>query len=106
MAAKSIVRKPATVSWEDAACLPTSGMTALQALRLGSPVRAGQRVLINGASSGVGTFAVQLAKSMGAHVTGVCSTQNVEMVRALGLGLALTLTLALTRTLTRCAYSG
>ena len=84
VAAKNIVRKPATVSWEEAACLPTSGMTALQALRLGSPVRAGQRVLINGASSGVGTFAVQLAKSMGAHVTGVCSTQNVEMVRSLG----------------------
>ena len=82
--AKNIVRKPATVSWEEAACLPTSGMTALQALRLGSPVRSGQRVLINGASSGVGTFAVQLAKSMGAHVTGVCSTQNVEMVRSLG----------------------
>ena len=82
--AKNIVKKPATVSWEEAACLPTSGMTALQALRLGSPVRAGQRVLINGASSGVGTFAVQLAKSMGAHVTGVCSTQNVEMVRSLG----------------------
>ena len=80
----NIVKKPDKVTWEEAAGLPTSGMTALQALRLGRAVKPGQRVLINGASSGVGTFAVQLAKSMGAHVTGVCSTQNVEMVRSLG----------------------
>lgn len=81
---KNIARKPDRVSWEEAAGLPTSGMTALQALRFGRAVKPGQRVLINGASSGVGTFAVQLAKSMGAHVTGVCSTPNVEMVRSLG----------------------
>ena len=82
--AKHLAHKPQKVSWEEAAALPTSGMTALQALRLGKEVTSGQRVLINGASSGVGTYAVQLAKSMGAHVTGVCSTQNVEMVRSLG----------------------
>ena len=79
-----VTRKPQKLSWEEAAGLPTSGMAALQALRCGRPVEAGQRVLINGASSGVGTFAVQLAKAMGAHVTGVCSTPNVEMVRSLG----------------------
>ena len=82
--AKQLAHKPPKMSWEEAAALPTSGMTALQALRLGRPVQPGTRVLINGASSGVGTFAVQLAKSMGAHVTGVCSTRNVEMVRSLG----------------------
>ena len=82
--AKFLSRKPQNVSWEEAAALPTAGMTALQALRTGGPVTQGNRVLINGASSGVGTFAVQLAKSMGAHVTGVCSGDNVEMVRSLG----------------------
>ena len=78
--AKFLSRKPQNVSWEEAAALPTAGMTALQALRTGGPVTKGNRVLINGASSGVGTFAVQLAKAMGAHVTGVCSGDNVEMV--------------------------
>ena len=82
--AKFITRKPQKVGWLEAAGLPTAGMTALQAVRLGRPVAAGQRVLINGASSGVGTFAVQLCKAMGAHVTGVCSTANVELVRSLG----------------------
>lgn len=81
---KHVVHKPKNVDWEAAAALPTSGQTALQALRTGRRVMNGQRILINGASGGVGTFAVQLAKSMGAHVTGVCSTQNVEMVRSLG----------------------
>ena len=82
--ATNLVRKPEKVTWEEAAALPTAGMTALQSLRTGRPVETGGRVLINGASSGVGTFAVQLAKSMGANVTGVCSTANVAMVRSLG----------------------
>jgi len=82
--AKNVVQKPKNVDWEAAAALPTSGQTALQALRTGRAVTNGHRILINGASGGVGSFAVQLAKSMGAHVTGVCSTQNVEMVRSLG----------------------
>ena len=79
-----IVHKPKELDWETAASIPTAGMTALQGLRKGSEINKGDRVLINGASGGVGTFAVQLAKSMGAHVTGVCSTQNVELVRSLG----------------------
>lgn len=82
--AENIVRKPENVDWEAAAALPTAGSTALQALRTGRKVAEGDRVLINGASGGVGSFAVQLAKSMGAHVTGVCSTPNVELVRSLG----------------------
>jgi NADPH:quinone reductase-like Zn-dependent oxidoreductase len=64
--------------------VPVAAITALQALRDKGQVTAGQRVLINGASGGVGTFAVQIAKSLGAHVTGVCSTRNVDMVRSLG----------------------
>jgi NADPH:quinone reductase-like Zn-dependent oxidoreductase len=79
-----IVHKPKELDWETAASIPTAGMTALQGLRKGGEINKGDRVLINGASGGVGTFAVQLAKSMGAHVTGVCSTQNVELVRSLG----------------------
>ena len=79
-----VVRKPKDVTWASAAAVPTAGMTALQALRTGRPVARGDRVLINGASGGVGTFAVQLAKSMGAHVTAVCSTRNAGMVRSLG----------------------
>ena len=82
--ATHLVRKPNNVTWEQAASLPTAGMTALQSLRIGRPVEKGQRVLINGAFGGVGTFAVQRAKSMGAHVTGVCSTPNVELVKSLG----------------------
>jgi len=82
--ATHVVSKPPSVDWEAAAALPTSGQTALQALRTGAAVTTGCRVLVNGASGGVGSFAVQLAKAMGAHVTGVCSTRNVEMVRALG----------------------
>ena len=72
-----IVHKPKELDWETAASIPTAGMTALQGLRKGGEINKGDRVLINGASGGVGTFAVQLAKSMGAHVTGVCSTQYV-----------------------------
>jgi NADPH:quinone reductase-like Zn-dependent oxidoreductase len=82
--AKGLSRKPEALSWEEAAGIPTAGMTALQALRTGRKVEPGQRVLIHGASGGVGTFAVQLAKSMGAHVTAVCSAANVDLVRSLG----------------------
>lgn len=79
-----LATKPAEVSFEDAAALPVAGLTALQALRDKGGVRAGQRLLILGASGGVGTFAVQIGKTFGAHVTGVCGTGNVELVRALG----------------------
>jgi NADPH:quinone reductase-like Zn-dependent oxidoreductase len=86
VAADRVVRKPAAVSFEDAATLAVAGSTALQALRDHGHVQSGQRVLINGASGGVGTFAVQIACSLGAEVTAVCSTRNVEMVRAIGAG--------------------
>jgi len=76
--------KPAGVSFEQAAAVNVAGLTALQTLRDRAGVKPGQRVLINGASGGVGTFAVQIAKSLGAEVTGVCSTRNVELVRSLG----------------------
>lgn len=76
--------KPDAVSYEDTAAIPVAGLTALQALRDHGKVTPGMRVLINGASGGVGTFAVQIAKAMGAHVTGVCSTRNVELVTSLG----------------------
>lgn len=80
----SIVAKPVNISFEEAAAIPVAGQTALQALRDHGHVKAGQRVLINGAAGGVGTFAVQLAKAFGAHVTGVCSASNVGLVRSLG----------------------
>jgi len=76
--------KPANLSFSQAAAVPNSGLTALQAVRDHGRVRAGQRVLIIGASGGVGTFAVQLAKAFGAEVTGMCRTAKVEAVRALG----------------------
>ena len=79
-----LVLKPASLTFEEAAVIPTSGLAALHALRDVGSVRPGQNVLINGASGGVGTFAVQIAKSLGAEVTGVCSTKNVEMVRSIG----------------------
>jgi len=78
-----LATKPAGVTFAQAATLPVAGTTALQALRVGE-VGPGTTVLINGASGGVGTFAVQLAKALGAHVTGVCSTRNTTMVRSLG----------------------
>src|SRR3954447_1515405 len=79
----AVVTKPANVNFEQAASIPTA-LVSLQGLRDTGRVTAGQKVLINGASGGVGTFAVQIAKSMGAEVTGVCSGKNVEMVKSLG----------------------
>jgi len=79
-----LVRKPANVSFEEAAAVPVAALTALQALRDKGGVQPGQKVLINGASGGVGTFAVQIAKALGADVTAVCSTRNVDQTRALG----------------------
>jgi NADPH:quinone reductase-like Zn-dependent oxidoreductase len=83
-ATRAVALKPASVSFEDAASVNIAGITALQALRDKGKVQAGQKVLINGASGGVGTFAVQIAKSLGADVTGVCSTRNVDLVKSLG----------------------
>src|SRR3954454_12239272 len=80
---KALALKPANLSFEEAATLPTAGCTALQGLRKARIQRA-QRVLVIGASGGVGTFAVQIAKAFGAEVTAVCSTRNVEMVRSIG----------------------
>jgi NADPH:quinone reductase-like Zn-dependent oxidoreductase len=81
---RAIVRKPPNVSFEQAAAVPVAAVTALQALRDLGKLEPRQKVLINGASGGVGTFAVQIARAMGAEVTGVCSTRNVELVRSLG----------------------
>jgi NADPH:quinone reductase-like Zn-dependent oxidoreductase len=81
---ETLVLKPAALTFEQAAAIPVAGVTALQALRNQGGIRAGQRVLINGAAGGVGTFAVQIAKTFGAHVTGVCSGPNVELVRSIG----------------------
>ncbi len=81
---RALVFKPSNATFEQAASAPIAAITALQALRDKGHLKPGQKVLINGASGGVGTFAVQIAKSFGAEVTGVCSTRNVEMVRSIG----------------------
>lgn len=81
---RAVAHKPDNVSFEQAAAIPVAAVTALQALRDQGMLRKGQKVLINGASGGVGTFAVQIAKALGGRVTGVCSTKNVALVHSLG----------------------
>ena len=81
---KEVVAKPASVTFEEAAASGAAALTALQGLRDAGQIKPGQKVLINGASGGVGTFAVQIAKSFGAQVTGVCITRNLDMVRSIG----------------------
>ncbi len=81
---RGVTHKPDNITFEQAAAVPIAAVSALQALRDSGEVKAGQNVLINGASGGVGTFAVQIAKSFGAQVTGVCSTRNIELVKSFG----------------------
>ena len=84
VASRAVERKPANLSFEEAAAVPLAGLTALQALRDHGGVQPGQQVLVNGASGGVGTFAVQIAKALGAEVHAVCSTRNIEQAQELG----------------------
>jgi NADPH:quinone reductase-like Zn-dependent oxidoreductase len=84
LADRAVVLKPSNMTFEQAASVPVAAITALQGLRDKGKIQAGQKVLVNGASGGVGSFAVQIAKSFGTEVTGVCSTRNVDLVRSIG----------------------